>query len=452
MKSKDVKALTREELAQKFNEALKTEDPEQVAQAMADMADGIQNEILERAQSMANVEQLDAQALASRGLRQLTSAEKKFYEKVIDAMKSEDPKQALAHLDVTMPETIIEDVFEDLRREHKLLAAINFQNTTYVTEWILNKNGKQKAVWGAITATITKELEGEFEKLNMTMFSLTAFLPVAKSMLDLGATWLDSYVREVLKDALYCGLEEAIVCGTGVDMPIGMMKNLEASKQDGEAYPDKEAIIITRFDAQQYGGVIAKLATSRNGRPREVGSVIMVVNPVDYFNKVMPATTIQRPDEHMQTTCFHIRQQSFSRKKYQQAKQLSELQKSISGMGTSKDGVIEYDDSYKFYSAKSVRAFLYGNGKPVDNNSFVVLDISTLEPMVYIVGTATAAAAVASNETVEVEKTSWTEEELNAMTVAQIEGLAAYMKYEISGSTKDEKIASFIEAQTAAQA
>jgi len=454
MKSKDVKALTREELAQKFNEALKTEDPEQVAQAMADMADGIQNEILERAQSMANVEQLDAQALASRGLRQLTSAEKKFYEKVIDAMKSEDPKQALAHLDVTMPETIIEDVFEDLRREHKLLAAINFQNTTYVTEWILNKNGKQKAVWGAITATITKELEGEFEKLNMTMFSLTAFLPVAKSMLDLGATWLDSYVREVLKDALYCGLEEAIVCGTGVDMPIGMMKNLEASKQDGEAYPDKEAIVITRFDAQQYGGVIAKLATSRNGRPREVGSVIMVVNPVDYFNKVMPATTIQRPDGTYANDVLPYPTTIIQSEEVPAGKAVVGIaEKYFMGMGTSKDGVIEYDDSYKFLQRERVyAAFLYGNGKPVDNNSFVVLDISTLEPMVYIVGTAAAAAAVESNETVEVEKTSWTEEELNAMTVAQIEGLAAYMKYEISGSTKDEKIASFIEAQTAAQA
>lgn len=451
MKSKDVRALTREELAQKFNEALKTEDPEQVAQAMADMADGIQNEILERAQSMANVEQLDAQALTSRGLRQLTSAEKKFYEKVIEAMKSEDPKQALAHLDVTMPETIIEDVFEELRREHKLLAAINFQNTTYVTEWILNKNGKQKAVWGAITATITKELEGEFEKLNMIMFSLTAFLPVAKSMLDLGATWLDSYVREVLKDALYCGLEEAIVCGTGVDMPIGMMKNLEASKQDGEAYPDKEAIIITRFDAQQYGGVIAKLATSRNGRPREVGSVIMVVNPVDYFNKVMPATTIQRPDGTYANDVLPYPTTIIQSEEVPAGKAVVGIaEKYFMGMGTSKDGVIEYDDSYKFLQRERVyAAFLYGNGKPVDNNSFVVLDISTLEPMVYIVGTA---AAVASNETVEVEKTSWTEEELGAITVAQIEGLAAYMKYEISGSTKDEKIASFIEAQTAAQA
>lgn len=455
MKSKDVKALTREELAQKFGAALKTEDPEQVAQAMADMAEGIQNEIMERAASIANVEQLDAQALASRGLRQLTSAEKKFYEKVIDAMKSDDPKQALAHLDVTMPETIIEDVFEDLRTEHALLAAINFQNTTYVTEWILNKNGKQKAVWGAITAQITKELEGDFDKLNMTMFSLTAFLPVAKSMLDLGATWLDSYVREVLKDAIYCGLEEAIVAGTGVNMPIGMMKNIAAAHVDGSAYPDKEAIAITRFDAQQYGGIIAKLAKSRNGRPRKVGNVIMVVNPVDYFNKVMPATTIQRPDGTYANDVLPYPTTIIQSEEVPANKAVVGLaDKYFMGMGTSKDGVIEYDDSYKFLQRERVyAAFLYGNGKPLDNNAFEVLDITNLEPMVYIVGTAGAAVSMASvGDTIEVEKTSWTEAELKKMTVEQIEGLAAYMKYEIAGSNKDEKIASFIEKQAAAQA
>lgn len=452
MKSKDVKALTREELAQKFGAALKTEDPEQVAQAMADMAEGIQNEIMERAASIANVEQLDAQALASRGLRQLTSAEKKFYEKVIDAMKSDDPKQALAHLDVTMPETIIEDVFEDLRTEHALLAAINFQNTTYVTEWILNKNGKQKAVWGAITAQITKELEGDFDKLNMTMFSLTAFLPVAKSMLDLGATWLDSYVREVLKDAIYCGLEEAIVAGTGVNMPIGMMKDIAAAHVDGSAYPDKEAIAITRFDAQQYGGIIAKLAKSRNGRPRKVGNVIMVVNPVDYFNKVMPATTIQRPDGTYANDVLPYPTTIIQSEEVPANKAVVGLaDKYFMGMGTSKDGVIEYDDSYKFLQRERVyAAFLYGNGKPLDNNAFEVLDITNLEPMVYIVGT--AASMASAGDAIEVEKTSWTEAELNKMTVEQIEGLAAYMKYEITGSNKAEKVASFIEKQAAAQA
>ena len=60
MKSKDVEQLTREELAQKFNKALESGDAEQVAQAMAEMAENIQNEILERAKGVAAVEQLDA--------------------------------------------------------------------------------------------------------------------------------------------------------------------------------------------------------------------------------------------------------------------------------------------------------------------------------------------------------------------------------------------------------
>ena len=124
MKSKDVAMLTREELAQKFTDAFKSDDPEQVAQAMAEMAEGIQNEILEKAKDAAAVEQMDAQALSARGLRQLTSEEKKYYEKVIGAMRSDTPKQALANLDVTMPKTIIESVFEDLKRDHPLLALL----------------------------------------------------------------------------------------------------------------------------------------------------------------------------------------------------------------------------------------------------------------------------------------------------------------------------------------
>lgn len=445
MKSKDVKALTREELAQKFNEALKTNDPEQVAQAMADMAEGIQNEIMERAQSVANIEQLDAQALSSRGLRQLTSSEKKYYEKLIEAMKSDNPKQALSSLEVTMPETIIEDVFEDLRREHPLLAAINFQNTTYVTEWILSKNGKQKAKWGAITAEVTKELEGEFEKMNMTLNSLTAWLPVAKSMLDLGAQWLDSYVREVLKDAIYCGLEEAIVAGTGIDMPIGMMKDLSASKTEEEPYPDKAAVKITRFDAQQYGGVIAKLALSRNNRPRKVAGVIMVVNPVDYFAKVMPATTVQRPDGTFANDVLPYPTTVIQCEEVPAGKAVVGIaDKYFMGMGTSKDGVIEYDDSYKFLQRERVyAAFLYGNGKPLDNNAFTVLDISALEPMVYVVETGT--------KEVVVEKTAWTEEELNVLTVDKIKGLAAYKGYEITKTVKAEVIAEFLAAQEAAE-
>lgn len=449
MKSKDVKELTREELAQAFNEALKSEDTAQVAQAFADMAENIQQEVLERAKDTAAVEQMDAAALAARGLRQITSEEKRYYEALITAMKSSDPKQALANLDVTMPKTIIEDVFDSLKAEHRLLSVIDFNNTTYVTEWILNKNGKQKAVWGEITAEIEKELSGDFEKLDMVMFSLTAFMPVAKSMLDLGATWLDSYVRQVLQDALYVGLEEGIVCGTGVKMPIGMMKDLNASRTDGAPYPDKTAIKVTAFTPEVYGGLIGQMAVSRNNRPRAVGEVIMVVNPVDYWQKVMPATTIQRPDGTFANNVLPYPTDVIQSEEVPSGKAVMGIAKQyFCGIGTGKDGVIEYDDSYKFLQRERVYAgHLYGNGKPKDNNSFLMLDISALQPAAYTVY-AQGTAAAAEPETV--EKTEWTESELNAMTVTQIEGLAAYKGYTLTGSNKAEKITSFLAAQTAA--
>ncbi len=459
MKSKDVKELTREEPAKKFNEALKSEDTAQVAQAFADMAENIQSEVLERAKDAAAIEQMDAAALAARGLRQLTSAEKKYYEAVITAMKSDSPKQALANLDVTMPKTIIEDVFDSLKAEHKLLSVIDFNNTTYVTEWILNKNGKQKAVWGEITAEIAKELSGEFEKLDMVMYSLTAFMPVAKSMLDLGPTWLDSYVRQVLQDALYVGLEEGIVCGTGVKMPIGMMKDISAAHSDGEEYPDKTAIKVTAFTPEIYGALIGKIAVSRNGRARKVENVIMVVNPVDYWQRVMPATTIQRPDGTFANNVLPYPTEVVQSEEVPSGKAVMGIAgQYFMGIGAGKDGVIEYDDSYKFLQRERVyAAYLYGNGKPKDNNSFLVLDISELQPAAYTVNMAAGAAAgvaeySAEPEVVEkeVEKKAWTESELTSMTVAQIEGLAAYKGYTLTGSNKGEKIASFLAAQTAA--
>lgn len=453
MKSKDVQNLVREELSQKFNEAIKSGDTEKVAQAFVEMAEAIQEEVLERAKDANAVEQMDAAAMAARGLRQLTSKEKKYYEAVITAMQSGDPKQALANLDVTMPETIIEDVFDSLKAEHELLSLIDFNNTTYMTEWILNKNGKQKAVWGEITAKIEEELSGEFEKMNMTLFSLTAFMPVAKSMLDLGPTWLDSYIRQVLQDAIYVGLEEGIVCGTGVNMPIGMIKDTKAARKEDEEYPDKEAIKVTAFTPEVYGGLVGRLAVSRNGRPRKVENVIMVVNPVDYWQRVMPATTIQRPDGTFANDVLPYPTKVVQSEEVPSGKAAMGIGKQyFMGVGTGKDGVFEYDDSYRFLDRERVyTGHLYGNGKPKDGNSFLLLDISELQPAAYTVNMA-AGVEDGVPETVEVEKevekSTWTESELNGMNVAQIEGLAAYKKYTLTGSNKGEKIASFLAAQT----
>lgn len=453
MKSKDLKNETRTEVVQALNAAMASGEPEQIAQAMADLAENIENEVMQAAKDTVNIEQLDAQALAARGLRQLTHAEKEYYEAVINAMHSSDPKQALTNLTITMPETIIESVFEDLAQEHELLSIVNFQTVTARVKWILNKNGKQKAKWGKLTAEFAEELSGEFEEFDATLYSLMAFMPVHKSMLDLGATWLDAYVRAVLKEANAVGLEEAIVAGTGVDMPIGMMKDLTASKVDGEDYPDKEAIPVTSFSPAVYGEIISKLAVSRNGKPRKVGNLVMIVNPQDYFKKVMPATTVMRPDGTYANNVLPYPTKTIQCTEIPTGKAVVGIAENyFMGLGAStKEGVIQYDDSVRFLQNQRVYAtFLYGNGKPIDNTSFLVLDISELEPVHYAVSLASGTDAASTGAMVSSGKDTaaiYSQEDLEKLTMEEIRATAQTLNYTVTGNLKAELIESFLAAQ-----
>lgn len=50
------------------------------------------------------------------------------------------------------------------------------------------------------------------------------------------------------------------------------------------------------------------------------------------------------------------------------------------GLGTSKGGHIEYSDEYKFLEdERTYLVKLYGNGRPKDENAFVLLDIRGLK-------------------------------------------------------------------------
>lgn len=169
----------------------------------------------------------DQKVLADRGFRMLTAKENKFYQEWIDSAKSPDPKQAFTDLlNGGMPETIIEDVYKNLVNDHPLLDAITFTNVSYLTKWIMNDHTVQTAVWGQITAEITKEISSSFKILELTQCKLTCYATLPKDMLELGPVFLDNYIRTILIEALACGLENAIVSGTGKNMPIGLDRNI----------------------------------------------------------------------------------------------------------------------------------------------------------------------------------------------------------------------------------
>ena len=340
----------------------------------------------------------------------LTSAENKYYNALIRAMDGNDPKMALTNLEIDMPETVIDRVFEDIRQEHPLLNEIQFVNTNGAIKMIVNKGEVQLAVWGKLTDGYTKELSGSIEEIDTKLLTLSAFIPIAKAMLDLGPVWVDSYIRAILSEAIANGLEDGMINGDGDGKPVGMTMIVGKSAViSGGKYTAKTPVKLTSLDSAAYGKFISALATnSETGNPRRVTNVIMICNPTDYLKIVGPATTMLTPTGMYVNNVFPVVPTKVIQSRYvQQGKAIFGLgNRYFAALGAPKGGKIEYDDSVKFMSRERVYGiFLYGNGMPLDNNAFIVADISELKPLRYQVTTLTesldtvAAAESAEGET-----------------------------------------------------
>lgn len=337
----------------------------------------------------------DTNVLAQRGYRQLTSEEMEFYQNLAKAGKASDPKQAFTDLintDGGMPETIIEDVYRDLLEEHPLLDKITFQNVKYLTKWLLNDHTRQKAAWGQINGEITQEIESAFKGIEVTLLKLTAYAVIPQDMLDLGPSFLDNYIRTILKEALYVALEKAIVSGSGKDEPVGLNRDIHegVSFSTSTGYPEKTAIQVTNFLPANYGPLVAKLAVTEKGRMRSFDEVLMICNQVDYLNKIMPATTALTTGGTYARDLFPFPTEVVRSNEVKTGQAILCLpEEYFFGLGESKDGKIEYSDEFKFLQdARTYKIKLHGNGRPYDNTVAIVLDISKLDPTYVTVKTA----------------------------------------------------------------
>jgi len=379
MKNLDLIKQKKEEIMNKLSDAIKKGDNEAFAKAFTEFAESLQEAIIKDAKEL--IQSNDANILVQRGVRQLTSEENKFYQKIIEAMKSNNPQQALAGVDTVLPETTIDAIFDDLTENHPLLNMINFQNTGALIE-ILVSTSSGVAGWGELDSTITKELSASFAVINLAQKKLSAFIPVANAMLDLGPVWLDRYVRTLLAEALAAELEAAIVDGNGKGKPIGMTRALSGAV-DG-VYQRKTPITVNNLDPATYGTILNTISQGPNGKRRAIPRLLMVVNPADYYTKVLPATTPRATDGTYTNNVFPYPTDLAVSAAVPTGNAVFGLaRRYFMGLGTGRGGRIEYSDEYKFLEDQRVyRIKLYGNGRALDENAFVLADISGLEPTV----------------------------------------------------------------------
>lgn len=381
MKNKDLIKQENFKIIQKLSDAMAAGDTEGAAAAIQELHDSVASRIEAEFQQYGNV--TDMMVLQSRGLRALTSEETEWYQKFIGAVKT-GAKQEITNLTDHMVPTIFDRVIQDMKKDHPLLAAINIENAAGAMRLVMNAKQMRGLLgsWGPITSAITAEVQGAIRFIDVSTSKYTAYFLIPKDFVrfnfGFAPMWVDAYIRNILSETVAYGWEKAIVTGNGNDQPTGLA--FDVSTMSNNQYSEKAAIAVTTWD--QYRDAIAdNLLQDANGDFRTIGEVLMVVNPVDFVKKIRPATQVI-------TTAgvLNMIDRAFPSKIVQSPFVASGTAKVgiadnyFAALNGGQSGIIEYSDENQFLQDNRVYTTrVYGNGRPVDNTSFINLDVSGLE-------------------------------------------------------------------------
>ena len=369
------------------------------AEAMTAAWEAFGDSVYERVASDFNAsnEGKDAAVLAQRGYRTLTQKETKYFSALATALKAAKSKQSFIDIlgtdeqDDVMPETTFNDVFKYLAEERPLLKRIRFQNAGYTMKWIINDNTAQRGSWGEIDDKITAET-GARSRSWTSRPRYSAFCVIPIGLLDMGPQFLDSFIRQVMAEAWALGIEEAIVSGTGVNMPVGLTRNPNSTFSQETGYEKKTPVKIISFAPKEYGETVNRLVKTEKGKNRSFGQVQLLCNQSDYLTKVMPATTALNASGQYATNLFPFPTEVIVSNVLQDGEAvLAILDEYTLAAGGNKNGQIEFDDSIGFLDhARTFRFVQYAMGRAYDNTSAILLDISELDPAYITVKSLTA--------------------------------------------------------------
>lgn len=256
-------------------ESMATDDAERQEKAFNDFVDYMQADITAKAMAMKEAKE-DERVLEARGiLTPLTAEEREYFNAVVE-------RKGFDGVEKTFPKTIVNDVLEKIKNDHPLLSRVDVQDTGMLVEFILADPSKAKAFWGPICSDIKQMILEGFKTVDIKHSKLSGFVATCKGMMDLGPAWLAEYVRQTMYEVMSASLEDAVINGTGKDMPIGMTMKLSGAVDGVHTAKDKTK--IDNFEPTTMAGFRAALAEAK----LDSKGVAIIVNPVTYWSKVFP--------------------------------------------------------------------------------------------------------------------------------------------------------------------
>lgn len=271
-----------EEKRTAFVNAVKNEETQEIQnKAYVEMVDAMAADIMDQAKKEARQE-ADQYISASRTDKNITNEEIKFFN---DINKEVGYKE-----ETLLPQTVVDEIFEDLTSEHPFLASIGMRTTGLRTKFLKSETSGL-AVWGKIFGEIKGQLDATFSEEESIQNKLTAFVVVPKDLENFGPVWVKRFVVTQIEEAFAVALESAFIIGDGKDKPVGLTRKVGKGTNvvDG-VYPEKVAsgtltFASSKVTVNELTDVYKYHSVKENGKPLNVaGEVTLLVNPTDAWD------------------------------------------------------------------------------------------------------------------------------------------------------------------------
>ncbi|EAE3029374.1 phage major capsid protein [Listeria monocytogenes] len=271
-----------EEKRTAFVNAVKNEETQEIQnKAYVEMVDAMAADIMDQAKKEARQE-ADQYISASRTDKNITNEEIKFFN---DINKEVGYKE-----ETLLPQTVVDEIFEDLTTEHPFLASIGMRTTGLRTKFLKSETSGL-AVWGKIFGEIKGQLDATFSEEESIQNKLTAFVVVPKDLENFGPVWVKRFVVTQIEEAFAVALESAFIIGDGKDKPVGLTRKVGKGTNvvDG-VYPEKVAsgtltFVSSKVTVNELTDVYKYHSVKENGKPLNVaGEVTLLVNPTDAWD------------------------------------------------------------------------------------------------------------------------------------------------------------------------
>ena len=312
----------------------------------------------------------DAEFKKQLGLRNLSQEEKKFYEGFKDIKQSITANQ----IDI-IPTEIIDRTLDDVKKASPILKLVNMAPAN-VKKWIVASHSGT-AVWGMLTDAIKGELSAEVTALNIEIHMLSAYLVIPKAIRELSLEFVDRYFMAILSEAMQDGLVKGYLDGDGKTGPIGIFRQIGTTNGDGTQKAKTVSTKITKFSPK---GLAEVRKTLTNDGKRVVSKLYLICNPADEAEYVDPCMYGEA------LTGGYVNKSFIEIEKIVDANcPKGKAAFTIEGyytMGTTGVRVNEYDQTKAMENADLIIATCFANGRAVDDNVAVVVDVTKLEECV----------------------------------------------------------------------